>query len=300
MSYVADSLIRSILVGSLYSLMALGLTLTYAASRFPNFAHGELITVGAYVSAVLTRFFDLGTSTLIAALASTLVAIVMYRLVCSPLMKRVSRILILMVATFALGLVVRNVVAVLASYYHLMNMRSLVTVVRFDFFGGLISNLFIWTLPITWAIVVGLHLFLNKTRLGKMMRASTDNPDLAVVCGIDTEKTTTMSWAVSGALAGIAGSLWSIYSFAFPEVGFSLLLVFFAASVVGGLTSFFGTIVGGYVIGFSENFLMDTLNINFGVDVAFKPLIAFVIIVAVLVIRPKGLADLSLPRFVKK
>jgi branched-chain amino acid transport system permease protein len=102
-----------------------------------------------------------------------------------------------------------------------------------------------------------------------------------------------LSWALAGAMGGVAGSFWSAYSNVFPEVGFLALLMFLSAAVIGGLTSFFGTIAGGYIIGFAENFMMDILNIYLGVDVAFKPIISFLAIALVLLLRPQGLAGIS-------
>jgi branched-subunit amino acid ABC-type transport system permease component len=300
-TYILDSLVRSILIGSLYSLMAIGLTLTYASSRFPNFAHGELVMIGAYVSALMNSVIGFGPSVLIAAISSACAAAVMYRFVISPLMVRVRRILFLMLATFAIGLVVRSFVALLADHFRVMTLKAHVEVVPVLHIANVgVTNFFIWTVPTALVLVFGLHFFLSRTKMGRMMRAASDNPDLALVCGIDTERTSALSWSIAGALAGIAGSLWAVYAYVFPDLGWLLILSIFASSVIGGLTSFSGTIAGGYMLGLAENLFMDTLNVNFGVDYGFKPLIAFSAIVVVLLVRPKGLADLSLGRFSRK
>jgi branched-subunit amino acid ABC-type transport system permease component len=294
MVFPFDSIIRSILLGSLYSLMALGLTMTYKTGRFPNFAHGELITIGAYTSAIFSRYVDFTYASLIAALVSALTGGLMYILVCGPLLKRVGKILFLMVATFSLGLALRSLIALLADIYGVMNIKPLfVNRIIISINGIVINTLFIWSLLASWALVVSLHLFLIKTKLGKKMRAAANNPTLASIMGINTDRMATLSWIFAGMLAGVAGSFWGALSNVTPYVGWLALLTFFAASVVGGLTSFFGTIAGGYIIGFAENLLMDFLNISLGIDTAFKPLMPFMIIVIVLLLRPSGLAGIS-------
>jgi len=295
MVFPLDGIVRSLFLGSLYSLMALGLTMTYRTGRFPNFAHGELITIGAYVSAVLSRYVDFTYSIVAGALISAAVGIFMYAVVCGPLLKRVARTLFLMVATFSLGLVIRSLVSLLADVYGLMNIRPLFSSrIVLSIVGVNISTLFLWAIVTSWVLVIALHLFLTYTKTGTKMRAAANNPQLATVCGINADRMATMSWAVAGAFGGIAGAYWGAFSNVTPFVGWLALLTFFAASVVGGLTSFFGTVAGGYVIAFAENLFVDFLNVQFGVDVAFKPLVSFVVIVAVLLLRPTGIAGLSL------
>ncbi|MEM2057124.1 MAG: branched-chain amino acid ABC transporter permease [Thermoproteota archaeon] len=298
MSFPIDAIIRSVYLGSLYSLMALGLTMTYKTGRFPNFAHGELITIGAYVSAVATRYIDFTYSIVIALLVSAFVASVMYAIVCAPLLKRIGRALFLMVATFSLGLMIRSLIALLADIYGIMNIKPLFKAeILFNLAGVNISSLFLWTLITSWTLVIFLHMFLVRTSIGKKMRAAANNPQLATVCGINTDQMAMLSWAIAGILGGAAGAFWGAFSNVTPYVGWLSLLTFFAASVIGGMTSFFGTIAGGYLIAFAENLLMDTLNIVLGIDIAFKPLISFLTIVLILLIRPTGFAGISLAIF---
>lgn len=284
------------MVGSLYALMALGLTMTYATSRFPSFCHGDLMTIGAYVSVVLTGYvLDFVSATLIAIAVTAYINVLLYKFVFKPFIERMTRLLFLMVVSFAVGMIIRSVVAIIAQYYHMLNLKSLfIENVIFRFGGANITDLFFWIVPTTLVIVISFHLLITRTKLGKMMRAAVDNPDLALVRGIDIEKLTTLSYGIAGALAGVAGAFWSVYSYVYPEVGFVAFLMFFAASVLGGLTSFPGTIVGGYIVGFGENVIMDTLNIYLGVEAAYKPLVSFFIIIAILLVRPQGLAGLSL------
>ncbi|HYS71252.1 MAG TPA: branched-chain amino acid ABC transporter permease, partial [Thermoplasmata archaeon] len=131
------------------------------------------------------------------------------------------------------------------------------------------------------------------TRIGKGMRAMASNFDLARASGIRTDRVRRMTWILAGGFAGIAGAFWSVYAPTDPEVGWRALLWIFAASILGGFVSIAGTIAGGYIVGASENFGITILHSGYGVDTAYKPLIALVIIVTVFLIRPTGFAGLT-------
>jgi branched-subunit amino acid ABC-type transport system permease component len=102
-----------------------------------------------------------------------------------------------------------------------------------------------------------------------------------------------MTWILAGGFAGLAGAFWSVYAPTDPEVGWRALLWIFAASILGGFVSIAGTIAGGYIVGAAENFGITILHSSYGVDTAYKPLIALVIIVVVFLIRPTGFAGLT-------
>lgn len=104
-----------------------------------------------------------------------------------------------------------------------------------------------------------------------------------------------LTWLLAGGLAGVAGAFWGMYTSVNPLLGWITILSVFAASVLGGMTSFTGTILGAYVVSFSENTLMQWLNVRFGLDFSFKPAIPFVIITLVLLFRPQGLTGFRLP-----
>ncbi|MDQ3248459.1 MAG: branched-chain amino acid ABC transporter permease, partial [Chloroflexota bacterium] len=155
-----------------------------------------------------------------------------------------------------------------------------------------LTNIFFWVVPTSLGLMLVLSLLLNYTALGRTMRALADNQTLARIIGIPVHRVHDVTWLLVGGLAGVAGALWGIYTFVDPLLGWLAILSVFAASILGGMTSFPGTILGAYVVGFSENVLMQVLNHYTGLDFSFKPAIPFIIIIVVLLVRPQGLKKL--------
>ncbi len=294
---LAGPFLDSLLLGSLYTMMAIGLTITYKVTRIPNFAHAELVTVGSYAGVVAVNAWGrgLGEALLLAFAASAAVALAADELVFKPLFKRGATPLHLLVASIGVGLVIRYTLSIFANLVNLLSVKSnllaqtLVSVGP----GANLTTLHLWVPAATAATVVALHLLFTRTRIGKGMRAMASNFDLARVSGIRTAQIRRITWVLAGGLAGIAGTFWSVYAPTDPEVGWRALLWTFAASILGGFVSVYGTIIGGYVVGASESFGITILNTEFGISASYKPMIALVIIVAVFLIRPTGFAGLT-------
>lgn len=287
-----NALVQSIQVGSLYALMAVGLTLTLAVIKLPNFAHAELITVGAYAALLVS----LGVTTnpllvLLAAFgAASVVALLAHRVVYRPLARQKPSTYTLILASFATGLIIRYLIFLLAERYDLFDKRiQLTQEILFQNELLTISNVFLWVVPTSIGLVIALSLLLNYTGLGRSMRALADNFNLARVIGIPVDQVHDLTWLLVGGLAGVGGALWGMQTFVDPTVGWLTILSVFAATVLGGMTSFPGTILGAYVVGFAENVIMQLLNSLTGLDFSFKPMIPFVIIIVVLLVRPQGL-----------
>jgi branched-subunit amino acid ABC-type transport system permease component len=286
-----DSLIRSMQVGSLYALMALGITLTMSVIKLPNFAHAEYITVGAYTALIVSK--QISTNPLVVLIMSGvvagIVALASHFLVFRSYEKQKSSIYIMLLASFAVGLIIRYVLFIIADTYELFDTRiqiSLQIWYRTD--KLILTNVFFWVVPTSIVLVIALSLLLNYTALGREMRALADNFDLARIMGIPVERVKWLTWLLVGGLAGVAGALWGIQTSVSPLMGWVVILSVFAAAILGGLSSFPGTILGAYVVAFSENTVMQILNHTIGLDFSFKPAIPFVIIVIVLLIRPEG------------
>ncbi|MEZ4673895.1 MAG: branched-chain amino acid ABC transporter permease [Caldilineaceae bacterium] len=287
-----DSLIRTIQVGSLYALMAVGLTLTLAVIRLPNFAHAELITVGAYAALVTSLWISPNPIVVIvgALLVGSLVALGAHRTVFRPLAARNLSSYAMILASFALGLILRYLLFLLADRYDLFDKRiAVVQEIWLQTEWVTLTNIFLWVVPTSVGFVLLLTLLLHYTQLGRDMRALADNLTLARVIGIPVHRVHDLTWLIVGGVAGVAGALWGIYTFVDPLVGWLAILSVFAATVLGGMTSFTGAILGGYVVAFSENTIMQLLNQTLGLDFSFKPAIPFIIIVIVLLARPQGL-----------
>ncbi|RMF82806.1 MAG: branched-chain amino acid ABC transporter permease [Chloroflexi bacterium] len=155
-----------------------------------------------------------------------------------------------------------------------------------------VTNRFFWALIGGVGCMIVLSLLLNYTSLGREMRALANNFALARVIGIRVDRVQGMTWLLVGGLAGVAGALWGLSTAVNPLTGWLTILSVFAAAILGGLSSFPGTIIGAYIVGLSENTLMQILNHFFGLGFNFKPAIPFIIIIIVLLLRPQGLTDL--------
>lgn len=295
LTLLTDSLVRSIQVGSLYALMALGLTLTLAVIRLPNFAHAELITVGAY-AALLTSFLTPNLPVILIAsfIGAALVALIVQRAVYRPLARVKLSTYALILASFAAGLVVRYIIFLLADRFGWLDRRIQVPLQVWVRTPSLIlTNIFFWSVPTALVLMIALSLILNRTGLGRQMRALADNETLARTMGIRVTRVHDLTWLIVGGLAGVSGAFWGMYTSLNPLLGWLTILSVFAASILGGMRSFVGTILGAYLVGFSENLLMQWLNFQFGLDFTFKAAIPFIIIILVLLLRPQGLTELT-------
>jgi branched-subunit amino acid ABC-type transport system permease component len=246
---------------------------------------------------VLTRYYQIGLvpTLFVAALSSAALALLSYYLVFRPLMRRGASLFMLMVASFALSLMIKYIIYIIASAQHWIGMKAGIIVEVITKLGFLnITNLFLWTLPTSICIMLLLHLLMQKTRFGKIMRAVADNMPLAKAIGININQVIFLTWLIAGALAGLSGAFLVFFTQAHPESGGFALLRMIAASAIGGFSSLPATIIGGFIVGFAENTGMDILNRSFGLDFAFKPAIPVLIVVLVLLIRPGGLAGISL------
>ncbi|RLG50513.1 MAG: branched-chain amino acid ABC transporter permease [Thermoproteota archaeon] len=296
MLQLAAPLLTALLLGSLYTLMALGLTMTYAVTSIPNFAHAEFVTIGAYIMAVAVNFGKLG---LVGGLASAflfaaLVALATDELVFKKLAALGATPLHLLTASIGVGLVLRYTLSIVADLKGLLSVKTRVVVNPVATIGqAYLTTLHLWAVPTTLAVVAVLHLVFMKTKIGKAMRAMASNLDLARVSGINTTLVRRVTWVIAGGLAGVAGGFWSVYSPINPETGWVALLWIFAASILGGFRSFYGTVLGGYVVGFSESLGITFLSRYLGVNVAYKPMIALLIIVVVFLWKPTGLAEVT-------
>ncbi|MFN8444710.1 MAG: branched-chain amino acid ABC transporter permease [Caldilineaceae bacterium] len=290
-SIFIDSLIRSIEVGSLYALMAVGLTLTMAVIKLPNFAHAELITTGAMVALIVSQ--NVTSNPLLVILAAgvgaALVALLGHWAVFRPLSQRKLSTYTMILASFALGLILRYLYFLIADRYDLFDKRvAIEQQIWFQNSELTLTNVFFWVVPTSIGLVLALSLLINFTPLGRQMRALADNETLARVIGIAVGRVRSITWLLVGGMAGSAGALWGLYSSVHPLTGWLAILSVFAATVLGGMTSFVGTITGAYIVALAENVGMQALNGWFGVDFSFKQAVPFIIIILVLLTRPNA------------
>jgi branched-subunit amino acid ABC-type transport system permease component len=303
---LAAPILQSLLLGSLYALMALGLTMTYRVTKVPNFAHAEYVTIGGYMSVVTLQAFgtsivffsqdpvgatlQIVTAISVAFAVSAVVALGTDEFVFKPLAARGATPLHLLVASIGVGLILRYILFILVGTFDMLIVTAPMpkeVVMRVG--NGIVTNLHIWVIPTVLISVIALHLLFTRAKIGKGMRAMASNLDLAKVSGIPTATARRFTWIIAGGLAGAAGALYAIDVPFSPETGWGILLFMFAAAILGGFVSFWGTILGGYVVGFAESLGIVLLFTYFGVPLSYRPLIALGIIVIVFLWRPTGL-----------
>jgi branched-subunit amino acid ABC-type transport system permease component len=283
-------LFNSVVTGSFYLLSAVALTLTYGLSRFPNFAHAEFMTLGAYIGFALSVQLGLpfGLSIVCAFIGSGLLGVACYKGIFAPLSKRGASLIHLMIASLALGIIIRYIIAqiwtgaaqsfsIVFPTYHLGT-------------WGVYSE---YLLRIAAALIAGvsMHIILTRTQVGRAIRATSSNPQLAQASGINTGLVLLTTWFLSAGLAGIAGLLLVAPVSISPLSGWNILLPVFAVTVLGGIGSFYGAIVAAFIIGLAENFGVLILT-QVGLSTEYRSAISFVILIVVLLIKPQGLTRL--------
>ncbi len=297
-----SEIINAVVIGSLYSLMALPLTLSYRIVKFPNFAHTFLITMGAYAAIFVSLPFSTSVFVLVPVsfAAGAILATFNHLLVYAPLIRRGATPLTLMIASLGsstlLKYVLYSVIDVsrrlwkVELYYLLPNVPMGEPFVIGDFY---VSQIFVLSVAIAITLFVSLQLFLLKSRIGRAIRAVADNADLAELSGISKDRMMIVMWIIAGGITAIAGLFWCFFTRSSPEMGDAVILSVFASSVIGGLQSFLGTVSGAYIIAFSENVLIAALHNVLGLDVSFRPFISFLTLVVVLLVRPPAGVSLT-------
>lgn len=273
--------VYGIVLGSIFALGAVGLSLVYAILRFPHFAHGDFMTLGAYISlAIVTTF---GVPPIIAlpfgAAGAVLFAIAVDQTIYRRLRK--TQPVILLISSVGTALILRALLQMIFGSETQVYQSGIQMPVRLGDIRVKPAHFMI--VGVAAFLVLALHLFLQKTRVGKAMRAMSDNRDLAQVTGISVDRIVIWTWAIGIALAATAGVLLGMDTRLHPTMGWNILLPVFAAAILGGIGSPYGAIAGGLVIGIVQEW--STMVIS----PAYKPAVSFAIMVVMLLVRPTGL-----------
>ncbi len=284
-------------VGTIVMVAAIGLTLIYGIRGFANFAYGDLMTLGAYVAVVVNLFGGLALfwGTFVAFGVLALVGILLEVVIFSRLEGRgpVAPI----VASVGVGLIVQNGLRVMAGTQQWNYAVTAIQDIPIVPGLGIHPVRGIATLVVGLSFVLSTHVLLKYTNLGKAMRATADNLELAKATGIDTKRVTYAAWAFSCSFASTAGVLLGLASFIEPAMGFKVLLLLFAAVIVGGIGSPYGAMLGALVVGLSQEMSIplllwlgrpDVLGLEHAT--AYKVAIPFIIMIGVLLLRPWGIA----------
>lgn len=284
---LAQLIINGIITGAILALTGVGATLVFGIQRIANFAHGEYLTFAAYVGLVLNTALgqNIVVATLGAVAGTALLAVALHFLVLKPLSGR--GLVAMSLITVGLGLMLRDVVFIVAGP-QIRQLRIDQTVV-YDLGIVRISPGQTVAIIVTLIVAPALAWFLARTRLGKSMRAVADNRDLAAVSGIDVERIGTHVWLLAGGLAGIGGILFAVVQGTFdPNLGYQVLFLIFTTVVLGGIGSAYGALIGGFLLGLVME-LSTWSGFAGGIEARFKPLLAFVALILLLLYRPQGL-----------
>jgi branched-chain amino acid transport system permease protein len=320
--FINTVVISGVVLGSIYAVGAIGVTLIFGILRFAHFAHGDMMTMGGFIAFLLagmasaagivapvpTGFLVLPIAMVIAAALALGIDKSFY----APLRQRGARPVTLLIASIGVTLIIQGVIRLFfgSGSYSFFDTEPK-QLFRIDVPLPDVTRTINFTQPqllmviCTALAVIALHFFLTRSRLGKAMRAMSDNADLAQVSGINTKLVVRVTWIIAGGLACMAGTMLALDVTLKPDLAFNIILPIFAAAIVGGLGQSYGAIAGGFLIGFAETLaifnwaillrpLQDSLPFTLPNNLAvvpteYKLTVAFIILVIVLLWRPTGI-----------
>ena len=280
-----SNLINGISLGSVYAIIALGYTMVYGIAKMLNFAHGDVIMIGAYISFCVTQYLGLPAwvSVLASMLVCTLLGMTIERLAYKPLRSAPS--LAVLITAIGMSYFLQNIAQLIWS----ANPKSFTSVVSFEplrLFGGklIITDEAIVTVLVCVVIMICLTLFTEKTKMGKAMRAVSEDKGAAQLMGINVNMTISVTFAIGSALAAIAGVLLcSSYPALMPTTGSMPGIKAFTAAVFGGIGSIPGAMLGGILLGIIEILGKSYISTELG------DAIVFAILIILLLVKPTGL-----------
>ena len=315
-------IVAGVVLGSIYAVGAIGVTLIFGILRFAHFAHGDMMTMGGFIAFLLA-----GVATAMGVVApvpigfvvlpfamviAAVIALGIDKGFYAPLRARGARPVTLLIASIGVTLIIQGLIRLVfgsGTYSFFVTEQKVLFRIPVPIEG--VTRTINFTQPqllmvlCTAAAVIGLHFFLTRTRLGKAMRAMADNADLAQVSGINTKVVVRVTWIIAGGLAAMAGVMLALDVNLKPDLAFNIVLPIFAAAIVGGLGQSYGAIAGGFLIGFAETLsifnwttllrpLQSALPFDLPANLAIVPTeykltVAFVILVVVLLWRPTGI-----------
>lgn len=322
--FINKVVIAGSVIGSIYAMGAVGITLVFAILRFSHFAHGDLMTVGAFFSYILVVAFPELGSTVglptgfvvmpVAMVLTAMLAIILDKAFYKPLRDNNVKPVVVVIASIGVTLMLQGILRLFAgtasrNFYFAESKDIFRIKLPFELASRkiFITEPQILLFAFLFVAVISLHFFLTRSRLGKAMRAMSDNPDLSRISGINTNMVVWTTWIIAGGLAAAAGTLLSLDVILKPDLSFNLLLPIFAAAIVGGVGQPYGAIAGGFVVGFAET--LSVFNwaillrpfrdiipewIDVPSKIAFVPteykiIVPFVLLIAILIWRPTGI-----------
>src|SRR5262252_524629 len=286
MRVLLQSAASGILIGGVYALVGIGLTIIYGVMRVINFAHGELLMIGMYLTWMIFTWLGVDPFVSIALVIplTFLFGAFLQKTLINRVLDALPQNQILL--TIGLGLIISNVVMLIftSDYKIITTAYSSSTL---NFAGLRLSTPLVISLAITTAITTILYLFLLKTDTGQAIRATAQDRDAAQLMGINVKRMSLLAFGIGTALAGTAGALVSPTYYIFPQVGGAFTLKAFVIVVLGGMGSVVGATLGGIIIGVTES--LAAVYISSGM----KEVFVYVLFLLVLLFKPSGLLGSS-------
>ena len=306
---VLDLIASGLVFSSIIVLGSIGLSLVYSIANFANFAHGDTMTIGAYSAlvtfgaigglggSVLGLPFGFFVAMIVGIGMAALVAIITEKVVYDGMdLGSIG----LLITSIGLAFIYRAVIQMgFGAQFTRYGIQALRPIEALVPYGIRVTQHDVAIFVSASVLVTGLHVLLQYSDLGRKMRAMADNPDLARVSGIRTDRIKLWTWLIGAGLAGAGGVFLGLYSQLSPRMGFSLLLLVFAAVILGGIGSVYGAMLGGFLIGMINQLtpllsgvgaLLPVVPDTWGIGIEYANAIAFVIMVVVLLFRPNGIA----------
>lgn len=281
MDVFLQQVLNGLTLGGIYGLVALGLTLVYGILHVPNFAHGGFYMIGAFVAlhAMVAWSWGYWSALLMAAVTVAALGIVSERLVFNPLRK--ASPLHPKIASIGLLLFLEAGAQVLWGADFQRMPTPYTSIIEM---GGLtVPAQRLLIIAAAFALMVALHLFLTRTVTGSTIVAMAQNREGASLVGIDANRVSMMTFAISGLLAAAAATLYAPINLVYPAMGQLVITKAFVIIILGGMGSIPGAVLGGLIIGFAESFGAYYISTD------YKDIIAFVLLVIILSLRPQGL-----------
>ncbi|HEY8675878.1 MAG TPA: branched-chain amino acid ABC transporter permease [Candidatus Dormibacteraeota bacterium] len=283
MSLIIEAIGFGIATGAVIALGAVGFSVQFGISNILNITYGSLMTLAAYVGFVLiSHGVNAWLALVLGALAVGVASVLYHRVLLAPLVRRGTRAIAMVIVTVSAGIILQYVIVAIAgpdSHSYGEQSGSTLHLLGFTLSAGQVA-----IIGLTTAAMLSLHLLLTRTTLGKAMRATSSNRTLARSCGISTDRVSDVAWLISGVLCGAAGVALAITTVSFDfSLGSLFLIPMIAAAVLGGIGQPYGAMLGGLIVGVSSEVAAAVSNPN------YKDVVAFVILIAFLLVRPRGL-----------
>jgi branched-chain amino acid transport system permease protein len=274
--------LQGVLIGGLYAMFAAGLSLIFGVMRLVNIAHGDLIVLAAYVSLVATQAMGVDPLTSL-LLVVPVMAVIGYALQRGLLNRTLGDDLLPpLLVTFGLSIIIQNGLLELFTADSRRLQAGAIEVQAFELLQGVwIGVLPLLQFAIAVAVIAGLQILFYRTALGRAFRATSDDPSVAQLMGLDTRHVFAMAMALSLAVIAIAGVFLAVRTNFDPAIGPARLIFGFEAVIIGGLGSMWGTLAGGIILGVSQ-------AIGAQIDPGWQLLAGHIVFLAILAVRPQG------------